>query len=68
MNTESVSPLPPDEQVLQWLLSVARRADATTRVAAASRDLARRAWLRAECEVFELIELAHADGLLRSVA
>lgn len=59
---------------MQWLLSVARRADATmradvtTRVAAASRDLARRAWLRAEFEVFELIELANSDERLRSVA
>ena len=67
MNPEFESPFPPDEQVLQWLLSVARRADATTRVAVASRDLARRVWLRAECEVFELIERANSDGLLRTV-
>ena len=62
MNAESL--LSRDEQVLLWLLRVARRADATARVAAASRDLARRIWLRAECEVFELAERTNPEAML----
>ena len=50
--------LPPDDQVLQWLLEIARRAD----VLASGRRVAglsdRRIWLLAEFAVFEETETA----------
>jgi hypothetical protein len=53
--------LPTDDVVLQLLLRVARRADACVRGAAGDRASDRQAWLRAECEVFALLDQrAHA--------
>ena len=44
-----------DELVLQWLWQVARRADEAGRTTKAHRRSDRQRWLRAECEVFELV-------------
>jgi hypothetical protein len=48
----------PEEQLFQWLLSVARRADQLARFCVAAPEVDRRIWLRAECEVFERLETA----------
>ncbi len=45
-----------DEQLLRWLSKVARRADELGRWTCGARDADRRAWLRAELEIFELAE------------
>jgi hypothetical protein len=47
-----------EEQLFQWLLSVARRADQLARFCVAMPDIDRRVWLRAEFEVFERLEVA----------
>lgn len=47
-----------EEQLFQWLLSVARRADQLARFCVALPDVDRRIWLRAEFEVFERLETA----------
>ena len=44
-----------DEQVLQWLWQVARRADEKGRTTKGLRGVDRQVWLRAECEVFERV-------------
>lgn len=50
----------PDDQIVQLLLRVARRADAAVRATVVNRSHDRRVWLRAECEVFELMERTNA--------
>ena len=47
-----------EEQLFQWLLSVARRADQLARFCGALPEDDRRIWLRAEFEVFERLETA----------
>ena len=55
----NILPFPsPDDQVLQWLLETARRADANALRIRADRDADRQIWLRAELEVFERQERA----------
>ncbi|MBL9202308.1 MAG: hypothetical protein JNL39_17495 [Opitutaceae bacterium] len=52
----SQPPLLADDLILKWLLRVARRADTAVRLLPADRAQDRRVWLRAEQEVFALIE------------
>lgn len=52
----SPPPLLADDLILKWLLRVARRADTAVRPLPADRARDRRVWLRAEQEVFALIE------------
>ena len=63
MNTEIA--FSPDEQLLQWLLKVARRADELSgRTRVVEPGAARRVWLRAEFEIFEWAERAAPTALL----
>lgn len=58
MNTNPA--LPSEDQIMHVLLRIARRADAAVRASALDRSSDRQVWLRAECEVFELMEPANA--------
>jgi hypothetical protein len=56
--------LSPDDQVLQWLWEIARRADVLASRQTANRLSDRRIWLQAEFAVFEQAELARPRALL----
>lgn len=60
--------LPPDDQVLQWLLEIARRADALSVRHGVNRASDRRIWLQAELAVFEEAERARPRVLLMSAS
>ena len=66
MNIEST--LSSDEQVLQWLKLVARRADALASRSYLVPAKARGIWLRAELEVFEEAERIARLAVLGAVA
>jgi len=65
MNVEPT--LSSDEQVLQWLLEVARRADELAGRLRPSPAMARGIWLRAEFEVFERAERIAPSAVLEAV-
>ncbi len=61
-----VTSLDPGE-LIDLLLSVARRADELARRLPTGRASDRRLWLRAECEVFERLERARPHAVSRSL-
>ncbi|MEI6464673.1 MAG: hypothetical protein WCQ89_08100 [Verrucomicrobiota bacterium] len=60
--------LPPDDQVLQWLLEIARRADALASRRGVNSVSDRQIWLKAEFAVFEETERARPQAVLMSAS